>query len=274
MALYHYTDLAAVYSILKNNSIWMTDIRYLNDSHELHDGINVLLEGIQNPEPDVFANQDYYEKARDYLADSLLSLGKYGASEDPLFVFSLSSEADCLSQWRAYGSFAIEFDEDILISEVANISKCIYKKKDKLSKARFQARDLITAVSNDMHKNNGCLGPNSMEAVVSLSNAAASYKHAGFAEEQESRLVMASNDSVFPNNVLYRPKGDILIPYVEATIGLDCIKSITVGPVKNQELSLASLSEFVSNIERNWQVDSNNIEYELSVKKSKIPYRV
>jgi hypothetical protein len=49
MALYHYTDLNAVYSILKNNKVWMTDIRYLNDSHGLHDGIKVLAEGIKTP---------------------------------------------------------------------------------------------------------------------------------------------------------------------------------------------------------------------------------
>lgn len=274
MSLYHYTDLSAVYSILKNNKIWMTDIRYLNDSHELHDGIKVLVEGIKEPEPDVFANPDYYEKARKYLLDSLVSLGEYGSSEDPLFVFSLSSEADCLSQWRAYGSFSIEFDEDILISEVTKLSKCIYENQPKIEKVRYEARDLITVVSNDMFENNGCQGPKSMDAVNYLSHVVASYKHSGFAEEQESRFIMPSNDSIYPNNILYRPKEDVLIPYIEVPITLDCIKSITVGPVNNQSLSLASLSEFVSNIEQNWQVDSGNIEYWLKVEKSKIPYRV
>ena len=42
MSLFHYTNVHAVQSILSNKKIWLTDIRYLNDSQELHDGFSVL----------------------------------------------------------------------------------------------------------------------------------------------------------------------------------------------------------------------------------------
>lgn len=274
MSLYHYTNLSAVYSILKNNKLWLTDIRYLNDSQELGDGIAFLIEGLKTPSPDVFANSDYYEKAREYILESLTGLKTYGVSEDPLFLFSLSSESDCLSQWRAYGSYAIEFDKDILTSEVSTLFECLYLDAQKNEKARLHARDAITAVSNDMAKNNGCLGVNALEAVISLSYDAATFKHRGFSEEKESRIIVPSNDTEYPSNVKYRPRGDVLIPYIEVPITLDCIKSITVGPVQNQNMSFASMSEFVHSIEKIWQVDSGNIEYELTVNKSAIPFRV
>ncbi|VEF26413.1 Uncharacterised protein [Shewanella baltica] len=273
MSLYHYTDLAAVYSILKNNKLWLTDIRYLNDSLELHDGIAFLIEGVKAPSHDVFANFDYYEKAREYIIDSLIGLKTYGVSEDPLFLFSLSSESDCLSQWRAYGSYAIEFDKEILTSEVSSLFDCLYLDPQKNDKARLHARDAITVVRNDLVKNNGCLGVDALDAVISLSYDAVTFKHSGFSEEKESRIVLPSNDSEYPSNVKYRPRGDVLIPYIEVPITFDCIRSITVGPVQNQAMSYASMSEFVHDIERNWQVDSGNIEYELTVKKSVIPYR-
>ena len=273
MSLYHYTDLSAVYSILKNNKLWLTDIRYLNDSQELHDGIAFLIEGMKTPSPDVFANSEYFEKAREYILESLAGLKTYGVSEDSLFLFSLSSEPDCLSQWRAYGSYAIEFDNEMLALEVSKISDCLYQDTQKIEKARLHARDAITAVSNDMAKNSGCLGVDALDAVISLSYDAATFKHSGFSEEKESRIVMPSNDSEYPSNVKYRPRGDVLIPYIELPITLDCIKSVTVGPVQNQAMSFASMSEFVYSIERNWQVDSGNIEYELAVNKSAIPFR-
>lgn len=273
MSLYHYTDLSAVYSILKNNKLWLTDIRYLNDSQELHDGIEFLMEGLKNPSPDVFANIVYFEKAREYLFELLTGLKTYGVSEDPLFLFSLSSEPDCLSQWRAYGSYAIEFNKEILTSEVSKLLDCLYQDPQKIEKARLHARDAITAVSNDMSKNSGCLGEDSLETVISLSYDAATFKHSGFSEENESRIVLPSNDSEYPSNIKYRPRGDVLIPYIEVPITLDCIKSVTVGPVQNQAMSFASMSEFIYSIERNWQVDSGNIEYELAVKKSSIPFR-
>jgi hypothetical protein len=125
-----------------------------------------------------------------------------------------------------------------------------------------------------MAKNKGCLGESALEAVISLSYDAATFKHRGFSEEKESRIVVSSNDSEYPGNVKYRPRGDVLIPYIEVPITLDCIKSVTVGPVQNQKMSFASMSEFVHSIEKIWQVDSGNIEYELTVNKSAIPFRV
>jgi hypothetical protein len=273
MSLYHYTDLSAVYSILKNNKLWLTDIRYLNDSQELHDGVAFLLDGLKESSPDVFANFEYFERAKEYIFKSLSGLKTYGASEDPLFLFSLSSEPDCLSQWRAYGSYAIEFDNECLTFEVAKLLGCVYQDSQKLEKAMLHVRNAITVVSNDMAKNDGCIGLEALDAVISLGYDAATFKHSGFSEEKESRIVMPSNDSEYPSNVKYRPKGDVLIPYIEVAITLDCIKSITVGPVKNQAMSFASMSEFVHSIEKNWQVDSGNIEYELIVKKSAIPFR-
>lgn len=273
MPLYHYTDLSAVYSILKNKKLWLTDIRYLNDSQELHDGIDFLIEGVKNPFPDVFANFEYFEKARDYILESLRGLKSYGVSEDPLFIFSLSSEPDCLSQWRAYGSYAIEFDNELLTSEVSKLLDCLYSDSQKIANARLHARDALAAVSNDMAKNNGCLGVDALNAVISMSYDAATFKHRGFSEEKESRIVLPSNDSEFPSNIKYRPRGDILIPYIEVPITLDCIKSISVGPMQNQAMAFASMSEFIYGIERNWQVDSGNIEYELEVHKSAIPFR-
>ena len=273
MSLYHYTDLSAVYSILKNNKLWLTDIRYLNDSKELHEGVAFLIERLKTQSPDVFANFEYFEKAREYIFESLTGLRSYGVSEDPLFLFSLSSEPDCLSQWRAYGSYAIEFDKEMLTSEVSKLLDCQYHDSQKIEKARLHARDAITTVSNDMAKNNGCLGVDALDAVISLSYDAATFKHSGFSEENESRIVLPSNDSEYPSNVKYRPRGDVLIPYIEVPITLDCIKSVMVGPVRNQAMSFASMSEFVYSIERNWQVDSGNIEYEITVNKSTIPFR-
>ena len=38
-SLFHYTDIGAVASIIKNNVLWLTDSQFLNDTQELHDGI-------------------------------------------------------------------------------------------------------------------------------------------------------------------------------------------------------------------------------------------
>lgn len=272
-SLYHYTNLSAVLSILKNNKIWMTDIRYLNDTQELHDGIDSLLDELQFPYPSVFTDFNYYESARKYIIESLTSLKSYGVSEDPLFLFSLSSEPDSLSQWRAYGYYAIEFDKESLALETSSLCDCVYIDAIKKEKAGAHVRDAIATISNDMAKNDGCPGEDSINALIDLSCEAATFKHYGFVEEKESRIILQSNNNDHSTNVQYRPKSDILIPYIEVPITLDCIKSITIGPIQSQNIAFVSMSEFVNSIQEQWKNSSLNIEYELLVRKSAIPFR-
>lgn len=75
------------------------------------------------------------------------------------------------------------------------------------------------------------------------------------------------------DSIKFRQKNDKLIPYVEKYISLDCIKAIHVGPMNDQELAFTSMAAFVRNIEKKWQIETANIEYELTVIKSPIPYR-
>ena len=37
ISLYHYTNVDAVYSILQTKKIWLTDVRFLNDTSELQE---------------------------------------------------------------------------------------------------------------------------------------------------------------------------------------------------------------------------------------------
>ena len=39
----HYTDLSALISIVNNNSLWLSDYRFLNDTNEFRDGYKILL---------------------------------------------------------------------------------------------------------------------------------------------------------------------------------------------------------------------------------------
>ncbi|ALZ75380.1 DUF2971 domain-containing protein [Rheinheimera sp. F8] len=273
MRLYHYTSVAAVYSILKNRKIWITDIRFLNDSKELHIGMELLLKNIVSASPNIYSNHEYWEMAKSFLLNEISNSRMCVVGEDPLYVFSLSSDGDCLSQWRAYGSYAIEFDSTIIESEVSKLQKCLYRDDEKLISAQEHALDSIVSTSNAFRKYNGMHGPDTINASFSLYLQAAIYKHIGFQEEKESRIIISPYMHDFEYEVKYRPKGDLLVPYVELDLPLECIKSVTVGPHPSQELALASMSEYVRAIEKDWQISQGNIEFFIDVKASKIPYR-
>ncbi|OAN13328.1 hypothetical protein A3K86_16890 [Photobacterium jeanii] len=275
MRLFHYTSLSALLSVVRNQSVWLTDIRYLNDSKELHDGIERLVADVSYAQTDMFTNFDYHDKASNFVVKALTDFAEFGSSEDPLFVFSLSSQWDCLSQWRAYGSYAIEFHHDVLSSELGEIKQCIYSNETKNKISRKEVSASISDISADMGKNHGCQSVDSLDSITSLINIAATFKHNGFSEENEQRIILSSSVSSesYPSNVKFRNRGELLIPYIEKEISLDSIKSITVGPIKDQELAYQAMCEFIDGINKNWQFESNNTEFEIQVKKSKIPYR-
>ena len=273
MSLFHYTNVQAVQSILSNKKIWLTDIRYLNDSQELHDGFTVLEKSLKNPMQDLVSNLENKDKAIKYIKSMLFQENSYSEDLEPIYIFSLSATDDLLSQWRAYGTYAIEFDKSALEEYVGNIKKCIYEQKEKKEKATNGLTEAISIMNKEMVACNGCLGPLGTDALIKLVYDAAYFKHDGFAEENEHRIIRQSEYTNNYNTTKYRAKNNFLIPYIEMEISLDCIKSIQVGPMKNQKLAYKSMREFVNKIENKWQNESANIEYYLPVIESGIPYR-
>ncbi|WP_025523804.1 DUF2971 domain-containing protein [Vibrio parahaemolyticus] len=259
MGYFHYTDLNAIYSMLTNKNLRLTDIRYLNDSMELREGVTKLLDVIHQIQPNENSAQEYFDKAKSYLEQGLKDSIDGGVSEDPIFVFSLSNQADCLSQWRGYGMYAIEFDPEVLREEVGRIYKCEYDNASKVKLVMEKLNNAVSEVSLDMRQNYGC-NNESIEVLSDLIAFSTTLKSTGFNEECEYRVIASSWLSGFSDNVKYRVRGDILIPYFEVPISLNCIKSITVGPIKNQSLAFNSLYEFVKKIERVHQLEIGNIE--------------
>ncbi|MGK0398731.1 MAG: hypothetical protein ACJA0I_001027 [Gammaproteobacteria bacterium] len=266
MSLYHYTNLDAVHSILTNRTIRLTDIRFLNDTEELREGLTTIDETILNR---LSATLKYEVKALEAIRNQLTDAEFPGIELEPLYIFSLSSVRDQLSQWRAYGSYAIEFDENQLQENVENLSQCIYELNKKIRRSEIEVNKAATVIAKDMEKYDGCIGPESLDAMICLLYDAARFKHDGFIEEGESRVIMQSGE-IEPQ---YFSRKGILIPYIDLELPLDCIKSVEIGPMENQDLAYISMRDFVSQIESNWQHETSNIEYEFTVEKSLIPYR-
>lgn len=270
MPLFHYTSADAVHSILLNQKIRLTDIRFLNDSQELHDGIGRLSNALKSPISGLFANQEYKNKAIEYLRNSFGDTISYGIDSEPIFVCSFSRAENLLSQWRAYGNYAIEFEEDLLRESCHNLIPCIYDPKNKSNSTTAALTKAIADISQDMGRNGGCLGEKSLDSLGDLVSLAATFKHDGFSEEQEVRIINSVEEG--DESITYTPRGNKLIPYLEVPISLDCIKAIHVGPMSEQDLAYRSMSAFVRRVEKAWQRESANIEYWLRVEQSSIPF--
>jgi hypothetical protein len=124
----HYTSAEALLKILDTKALWASDARYLNDTAEVIEGVNLAdsrlalrFNGVDH------ADLPYLEHMKKEATDA--------------FTFSLplvacfSRDIDSLAQWRGYGNHsvavALEFNEDelraLLESKHTILADCLYQ---------------------------------------------------------------------------------------------------------------------------------------------------
>lgn len=269
MKLYHYTDASAVQSILLNQKLWLTDLRFMNDSSELLHGLEVLKAGLKTQPYGVFYDFKHAAAALDYVSSTLKAYEDAAQIEDPVFAMSFSKADDLLSQWRGYGSYSICICGESLINEGLRILPCTYDARSKKDRAEGELSDAGSRISQEMASNNGCIGIDSIDRANALIEVAATFKDAGFQEEREVRLIAHPGE----RDIRYRQRNGILIPYIEISIPREAILGVRVGPIRDQGIAALSMEMFLRSIERMHRNAGGSIEWCVPVLKSATPYR-
>jgi len=102
--LHHYTDLNALIGIVNKKEIRFTNVEYLNDITEFHEGKKYFIELLEKKESK-FKSKKRYKKIINYIEEERGEKnGKPYVKPDAFFSFSLSEEKDSLEQWRAYSN--------------------------------------------------------------------------------------------------------------------------------------------------------------------------
>jgi len=181
-------------------------------------------------------------------------------------------KSDLLSQWRGYGGaeqgVAIAFNRskpgDALKGIKATLFPVIYgqiKARSEITQAlseklaEFETATNGDGVSEDEKRKN---------AHSMLSGLLPQFKHSGFKEEQEWRIVV--QQSTVRPIVSFRAKAHVLLPYLKlklANVGKLPIKYIRVGPGREQELTKRSIELYLA---------SRSYE-DVEVHLSNVPYR-
>ncbi|MFJ3431077.1 DUF2971 domain-containing protein [Pseudomonas fragi] len=273
MRIFHYTDASAAKSILEHEQMWLTDVRYLNDSEEMINGISMLVGYMKHRIKNFPHPHKFFEDAANYVENGLVGKAGYGIDNRPVFIGSFSQAGNLLSQWRAYGSYAIEFDTDHVPQE---LFRCVYDDDEKLDQASGKVLLSLITIAKDMAANSGFLDQEGYEAFSEIIELVATFKHESFSEEQEVRVVLGHDiDPEIESglDVEFRTRGNILIPYVKASLPLESVRAIHVGPMRDQELAYISMKALVEKLHLKREVTIHNFQHKIEVIKSSIPYR-
>lgn len=260
----------AVKAILEKRELWLSDIRFLNDSQEMNDGVKYVVDVLRADVPDFQLDERYIATATEFLMETFDDhISKY-MDDEPTFVCSFSEAGNQLSQWRAYGGYAIEFDKGVMEGEL-ELFQCLYDEDEKKKYASEMVYDAICGLATDLANNNGVFGRDFMNYSSLLVRTASIFKDESFYEEREVRCAI---DVVLPSpDLKFRNKGGLLIPYVVVKFPFEAIKAIHVGPMRDQELAFTSMKALVSMVTHNYPTENDAPVPEIQVVMSKIPFR-
>lgn len=271
MRLFHYTDVNAVKSILEHGKLWLTDLRFMNDSEEMSHGVNHLKEVLEGEwlreQLSEQLSGESFSVAVKFVLDALADHVERYMDYNPSFVCSFSRSDDSLSQWRAYGNYSIEFSGEEIEQ---HLRECQYDSGVKSSIAEIALEEAILLIAEYLGGSSGRSNPAALQEYLSLISMVATFKHESFAEEREVRIIVDKLGCDYPFR--FRGRGDVLIPFIEVPIPLKSIVAIKVGPMKDQDLAFRSMCMFVDELQRSKEFRDIPIE-EIKVTKSKAPFR-
>ncbi|KWS07497.1 hypothetical protein AL064_18990 [Pseudomonas syringae pv. syringae] len=260
-SIFHYSDINAVAAIISSSKLWLTNAFFLNDSREIMEGIDTISSALDEHILTLKDSPELVRGAR-FLQGGFM-YARTAAESQGIYTCSFSKSGDLLSQWQAYGFFAIEFDERLLdvqpdLKTVALpvLSPCMYAEDKKLSIAKIAVQQYCAEL-NDILINENPEG--GIEQIKELMVLAACFKNRHFEAEQEVRLI---RHSVGPK-IRFRAKDDHLVPYLEHEFAPSAIKAVHIGPVKNPVLAAESLRILLQ---------SNGMSG-VDIVKSQIPFR-
>ncbi len=231
--LYHYCNLNTFLSIIKNSSIWLSDVQKSNDRREL-----------------AWFRQQYYkyisekyketsDKNIQTICTNILSIAleddfkdvpswlRLSTSETPkklmnifgslrVYAFCLSEHSDSLGQWRGYADdgkgIAIGFSHDYLKSVSSNSLRCPYFNFC-LGDISYTNEGNFSLLFDELFAMHDTSKTDlfTLNSMIDMIHTSALFKHPSFQEEREWRIICSMNDYSVTYDMLTFKDYDLVI---------------------------------------------------------------
>ncbi|NIJ46653.1 hypothetical protein FHR24_003148 [Wenyingzhuangia heitensis] len=288
--IYHYTDLNGLVSILENQQLYCTNIKFLNDKKEYNHGIELLLKIIESIEIKK-ENKEIF----DFIKTNINRI-----YENDKYVTCFSKNGDLLSQWRAYanqgkgvalGFKSINIDESI--AQYVSPLNITYNEEyqtgiisEFITLIISYFNEVKNSIDFHQHNYNHLVGHTIIEI---LEGTLLSFKHSTFSEEKEFRLEYRMDETMnlkSENEIFFKTSNSLITPFIKLKSKyLENSELIKTNPnyEKHSELDEKfPLKEIIIGPSLDFETNKIGIEillkkigYEnIKIIKSKIPYRV
>lgn len=278
MNIYHYTDLNGFKGIIEGDSLWATNIHFMNDKNEFRHGCLCFKNTID------YLGEDVIPEIRKRMLKNAISMYdnvNLMSSEKSKHIYSISfcRKSDQLSQWRGYGSsqgISIEFSESELVDGIKDDSlgykygDVIYTEEDSTVEVNERIVDFFENISPHFKIKAKEDDPKVVDAFMNFIAAThlidaniPFFKNAGFREEDEFRIVFTRK--LMMPKVNFRVGAYGLTPYLNVKMQDDGklpIKRVIIGPAKDKELiSMGVRMLLDANKYSNVSIEFSNVPY-------------
>ncbi len=273
---YHYTSPDAFLSIIKNEQVRFTDIRFLNDKSEgiylvklMCDYFNENKQKFPRVEEafDNLISKNHIESIRNLSVSKIIFDTALPIDNIRHFVFCMCEECDMLNMWNYYVNnglyqgyniginvldFLKTFDvesKNLLDAFTVYYGKVLYKEQQQFK----ELENLFYELENE--NNFEYIG---VKLKLYIDTYCAFFKHAKFENEKEFRIVIEISDKRIPradnhfvgiNNKLmeynFCTKNGLIVPYLAVKINKDSFSRITVSPIMEAEITQNSIRELL-----------------------------
>ncbi len=238
--IFHYCSTQSALSILKNQELWMTNIRNMNDSNETI-GVYTLFFDLMRQHDENNLLGEMYNIA-DMPGTIQLDENCLGSYAEHVVCFS--KDPDSVSQWISYADdghgLAIGFDEDRIINITSNNKALSYLGITYVDKESVKS-SIPTIYKNLIeHPNQGAweMMFQAMQQIRSIYPLGIACKTWHYASENETRLIYKynSDDSiVLPDGWEIKKcqayaKRNMINTYIPLKFPKDIIRKIVIGP--------------------------------------------
>jgi len=266
--LTHYTDLAGLKGIIENNELWLSHAAFLNDPQELEHGVDQTKKVLNNLLDDEAVGAT--AKARQKLIKDIAA-DMEDFERPAAYIACFCQRSDILSQWRGYASrqgVSITFKMSGLRSCFSDLDAELLQVAYGINEAKRHLKSVIAEKFPDIVDDiDYLLGTEKNDEIRRkfknlLATLVPRFKHFGFREEQEWRLVIR-NPPI--DKLKFRPRGQLMLPYLELKSKKKKlpISAVRIGPGVNDDAVEKSVKFFLET--RGYDPDL--------VKPSSTPYR-
>lgn len=248
--LFHYTNMAGLLGILTSEEMWFTSIFHLNDPSELAHGFAMARRTLTEE-----AQREH--KIAQYFCAVMMNLLDDAPTVFLHFIGSFSRASNDLGQWRAYADNArgvaigfspklfqiVENSDELSLSEKTFVARVDYDPANCARNFQRAVRHAVgIAVRNDCYVRSDAERKRFVrEMTVQLAPPLIWYsstsKHAAYAHEQETRLIIVNDREKLDPITRTRARRSNLVPYIPSPFRVrekGALMKIMVGPAADR----------------------------------------